>query len=62
MAKAGYNPHAAIDFWKKADSIFAGGSSMAFMSTHPSNSDRADGLAEQVEIAMPFYKGQKTKK
>jgi predicted Zn-dependent protease len=62
MAKAGYDPNSAIDFWKKADTIFGGGSGIAFMSTHPSNSDRAEDLEEQVEIALPFYKGKSSKK
>ena len=56
MAKAGYDPRAAVAFWKKADDIFGHASKNAFMSTHPSHEDRAGTISEQVQVAMKYYK------
>ena len=55
MAKAGYNPEAAIRFWGKSDEVFGGSNSMSFFSTHPSNSDRLDSLKEYLPIAQKYY-------
>lgn len=55
MAKAGYDPRAAVDLWKRADEIFGGGSGSSFMSSHPSNEERAEELAAQLEVALKFY-------
>lgn len=64
MAKAGYDPRAAVDLWKRADEIFGGGSGSSFMSSHPSNQDRAEELEGQLEVALRFYepegKGKKS--
>lgn len=56
MAKAGYNPQEAIDFWKNADAIFGHTPGLAFFSTHPSHGDRAAELETQLPIAIKFYK------
>jgi predicted Zn-dependent protease len=55
MAKAGYDPSAAIRFWAKSDEIFGGSNSFSFFSTHPSNSDRLDALNEYLPIAQKYY-------
>ncbi len=55
MAKAGYNPEAALRFWKKSDEIFGDANSMSFFSTHPSNSDRLEKLAEYLPLARAYY-------
>lgn len=55
MAKAGYDPSAAIRFWAKSDEIFGGSNSLSFFSTHPSNSDRLDALNEYLPIAQKYY-------
>jgi len=55
MAKAGYNPDIAIDFWKNAKEIFGGSGGFAFFSTHPSESDRVSELEEVMPIARKYY-------
>ncbi|MBX7143524.1 MAG: M48 family metallopeptidase [Oligoflexia bacterium] len=54
MAKAGYDPAAAIAFWQRADEIFGHGSSSvgAFFSTHPSFGNRLDALKEALPVAQ----------
>ena len=58
MAKAGYDPRAAVDLWKRADEIFGGGSGSSFMSSHPSNEDRAEELEAQLDVALKFYEAE----
>lgn len=55
MAKAGYDPRSAVDLWKRADEIFGGGSGSSFMSSHPSNEERAEELEGQMDAALKFY-------
>ena len=55
MARAGYNPNAAISLWEKMDRLDgAGGSS--FLSTHPSNSQRIGDMRKNLPAAMAVYK------
>ena len=56
MARAGYDPNAAISLWKKM--IADGDKSSNWMSTHPSGTQRIADLQALVPIAMPLY--QKT--
>ncbi len=56
MAKAGYDPRAAVGFWRRANQVFGGGASIAFLSTHPSHEDRAQDLESQLDVAFKFYK------
>lgn len=58
MAKAGYNPEAALSFWAKSNEIFGGANSLSFFSTHPSNSDRLDKLREYLPLALSYYQGR----
>ena len=55
MAKAGYNPEAAIQVWARAKEILGGESGSSFFSTHPSSSDRMERLKEALPIAMKLY-------
>lgn len=50
MKMAGYNPDAAVTFWKKMSA--QGGSTPEFMSTHPSDSRRID----DINKALPEIK------
>jgi metalloendopeptidase OMA1, mitochondrial len=55
MAKAAYDPSAAIKLWRRADEIFGDHGGMAFLSTHPASSDRADKLEAALPKAMEYY-------
>ena len=54
MARAGFNPHAAIDFWKFAQKDPDLGQNSAFFSTHPIAEDRIKNLLE----ALPYATGK----
>jgi len=54
MARAGYDPHAAVSVWKKM--LAADGSSPPqFLSTHPSPASRISDLEQLVPRVMPLY-------
>ena len=54
MAKAGYNPQAAISLWEKMNKLEgAGGAS--FLSTHPSNSQRIEAMRKNLPAAQAVY-------
>ena len=54
MARAGYNPQAAITLWEKMNKLDgAGGAS--FLSTHPSNSQRIDAMRNNLAAAQAIY-------
>ena len=54
MARADYNPQAAITLWEKMNKLEgAGGSS--FLSTHPSNSQRIDAMRKNLPAAQQIY-------
>ena len=57
MAKAGYDPHGAISFWKHASQIFGGaGGGAEFLSTHPSEGHRLARLEQTLPTAMQYYR------
>jgi predicted Zn-dependent protease len=58
MARAGYNPREAIEFWKrfKAWNDQRGGSPPEFLSTHPLDSRRIKQLEELLPEAMEEYR------
>ncbi len=55
MAMAGYDPHHAVDFWKRM-SATGGGAPPEFLSTHPSHETRITKLNELIPEAMTYYK------
>lgn len=55
MAMAGYDPSAAVDFWSRMAALSGGGSSMAFLSTHPSDEARIRNLQKVLPEAMSYY-------
>ena len=54
MARAGYNPQAAISVWQKMAQA-GGGSMPTFLSTHPSGADRIAVLQQYLPEAMAIY-------
>lgn len=54
MAKAGYNPAAAVEFWQRM-SQSGGGASLTFLSTHPSDAQRIAEMQKNLPEAMKYY-------
>ncbi len=54
MARAGYQPQAAITLWEKMQK-YSGGSNSAFLSTHPSNAQRIQAMREKLPAAQAIY-------
>ncbi len=57
-ARAGYNPKASVSVWQKMQKI-SKGSSMEFMSTHPSHESRIENLTKMSKKVLPLYKNSK---
>lgn len=55
MAMAGYDPHGAVDFWKRM-AAQSKGAPPEFLSTHPSDETRIKKLQELIPEAMTYYK------
>jgi len=54
MAKAGYNPEAAVPFWERMKG--SGGSNIPqFISTHPSHDKRINDLTDFMPVALSYY-------
>ncbi|WP_406741385.1 M48 family metallopeptidase [Acinetobacter shaoyimingii] len=54
MARAGYNPQAAITLWEKMAKASSGGSP-SFLSTHPSNAQRIQAMQKNLPAAQAIY-------
>ena len=61
MARAGYNPNAAITFWEKMAKANKS-SNPVFLSTHPSSTGRIEKIKETIPKVMPYYKAYKAPK
>jgi predicted Zn-dependent protease len=57
MAGAGYDPRAAVDFWKKMQEYHAGQEPPEWLSTHPSSQTRIDDLERLMPEALEYYDG-----
>jgi len=57
MAKAGYNPSAAVAFWQRMAKI-AGDKPPEFFSTHPSDETRIAQIKQWLPEAMKYYRGR----
>jgi len=55
MARAGYDPHAAVSLWKKMGSVQEGGGPPQFLSTHPSGPSRIKDLENALPRVLPLY-------
>jgi len=60
MAKAGYNPQAAIGFWEKMRNTGDQSSVPAFLSTHPADDDRLAEIRKSMPEAMQYYTGKRS--
>jgi predicted Zn-dependent protease len=54
MARAGYDPNAAISLWNKMSASGQGGTP-GFLSTHPSSTTRTADLQALLPKVMPLY-------
>jgi len=64
MARAGYDPSEAVEFWKRFDEEKKnkkGFKMPAFLSTHPSDEKRVAELTALLPVAMEEYKKAKNK-
>ena len=56
MAKAGYDPHAALDLWRRmAEASRGSGRPPEFLSTHPSDVTRIRQIEQWMPEALPHY-------
>ena len=55
MARAGYNPQAAITLWNKMSTLDGGNKGATFLSTHPSNSARTEAMRKNLGQAQALY-------
>ena len=54
MARAGYDPHAALALWRKMAAA-AGSGTPQFLSTHPSSATRLEDLEARLPVVVPLY-------
>ena len=57
MAKAGYDPRAAVGFWKKMQEHHAGQEPPEWLSTHPNSQTRIVDLERLLPEALEYYDG-----
>lgn len=55
MAKAGFDPRAAVELWKNMDAESGGERPAEFASTHPSPENRMESLISQWVEVLPLY-------
>jgi predicted Zn-dependent protease len=60
-AKAGYDPHAALVFWRKMAKEEKGAHLPAFLSTHPTDTKRIADLEKTIPGAQPLYEAAKSR-
>lgn len=61
MAKAGYDPRAAISFWQKMERASGGGKPPEFLSTHPTSAHRIRDIETALPKFLPTYEANKNK-
>lgn len=55
MAKAGYDPRAAVGFWKRMAENSKGNKPPEILSTHPGDERRIKEIEEFMPVAMQYY-------
>lgn len=61
MARAGYNPNAAITLWRKMQAVEGRGEPPQFLSTHPVSANRIINIQNLLPKVMPLYQQSKGK-
>jgi Zn-dependent protease with chaperone function len=56
MARAGYDPRASVEVWKRMAAL-GGGGTPEFLSTHPSHETRIQDLERRMPEALAVYEG-----
>jgi predicted Zn-dependent protease len=56
MARAGYDPHAAVTLWNKMSSAASGGGTPKFLSTHPAPKERIKDIEKNLPRVLPLYR------
>ena len=59
MARAGYDPRAAVNVWRKMAKASGGKGGPEFLSTHPSPESRIADLTRYARVVMPLYERAK---
>lgn len=55
MAMAGYDPHAALDFWQRMAQE-SGSGTPEFLSTHPADTTRLRKIQDAIPTAIQYYR------
>ena len=55
MARAGYDPRAAVSLWNKMNAAAGGGGQPKFLSTHPAPKDRIKDIEKNLPRVLPLY-------
>ena len=60
MAKAGYDPRASIELWRRLENYhnLHGGQKPEFLRTHPQDASRIEALKKFMPIALRYYSKQ----
>lgn len=56
MAKAGYDPQAALAFWQRMMNAAGGSGPPAFLSDHPSDANRIEKIRSELPEALKYYR------
>lgn len=59
MARAGYDPNAAINLWKKMQNVEGRGEPPQFLSTHPVSTNRIATIQAMMPKVLPLYQQSK---
>jgi predicted Zn-dependent protease len=55
MARAGYDPRAAVTLWTKMNAAAGGSGQPKFLSTHPAPKDRIKDIEKNLPRVLPLY-------
>ena len=62
MAKAGYDPHASVNFWTRFSSNASSSTLGTLLSTHPCDADRIAAMNRDMALAEEEYQKAPNKK